>query len=187
MRLSTDRLVIRPMTDADLPAVLRILEVAETDAERIESTRRYVHAFSVMPAVLEEIHQPPYGDRAVEPRETGEVVGLAGLVPSFGPFAQLRPMETARDASVPPALNNPEVGLFYHVGPAHRRRGYAREAAQALIGFAFESLRVHRVVAETSRENAASIAVMRSVGMRIEENPLAEPPWFQVVGILEHR
>jgi len=27
---------------------------------------------------------------------------------------------------------------------------------------------------------------MRRVGMRIVENPYADPPWLQIVGILEH-
>ncbi len=32
---------------------------------------------------------------------------------------------------------------------------------------------------------AKSMGVMRKLGMRIERNPLAGPPWLQVVGILE--
>jgi RimJ/RimL family protein N-acetyltransferase len=71
------------------------------------------------------------------------------------------------------------------VDPAHRRRGYAREAARALIDHAFDQLRLRRVVATTSHDNTASQAVMRSLGMRIEHNPLPEPAWFQVVGVLE--
>ena len=40
------------------------------------------------------------------------------------------------------------------------------------------------IIATTTDDNAASIAVMRKVGMVVERNPLPEPPWFQVVGIL---
>ncbi len=32
------------------------------------------------------------------------------------------------------------------------------------------------------KETQQIIAVMRRVGMRIEENPYADPPWLQVVG-----
>ena len=193
MRLSTSRLMIRPMSDDDLPAILRVLEITEADADRVAFTARYVHAYSVLPEVLEELHQPPYRDNAMELAQGGEVIGLAGLVPSFNPFAQLRPMDgkaagaTAGArvrAAVSAALNNPEVGLFYHVAPGHRRQGYAREAAEALIGHAFGQLGAHRIVAETSRDNAASIAVMRALGMTLHENAFAEPPWFEVVGIL---
>jgi RimJ/RimL family protein N-acetyltransferase len=43
-----------------------------------------------------------------------------------------------------------------------------------------------RIVATTQRSNAASIAVMRRLGMNVQENPDPDPPWFQVVGILAH-
>jgi hypothetical protein len=28
--------------------------------------------------------------------------------------------------------------------------------------------------------------VMRKLGMRIERNPLPEPPWLQIVGVLDN-
>jgi RimJ/RimL family protein N-acetyltransferase len=79
----------------------------------------------------------------------------------------------------------PEVGLYWAVAPAFRRRGIAAEAAAALIDHAFAELSLARVVATTDRDNLASIGVMRRLGMRVEENPEPEPAWFQVVGILE--
>ena len=42
-----------------------------------------------------------------------------------------------------------------------------------------------RIVATTELDNAASIAVMRRLGMRIERNPYSQPERFQIVGILE--
>jgi [ribosomal protein S5]-alanine N-acetyltransferase len=84
-------------------------------------------------------------------------------------------------------FNSPEIGLFYALSPAHQRQGYATEASQALIDYAFTQLQLKRMVATTTYENVASIAVMRKVGMRIEKNPSPDPPWFQVVGILENR
>ena len=44
---------------------------------------------------------------------------------------------------------------------------------------------MNRIVATTSYDNLASIAVMRKLSMRIERNPLPDPPWLQVVGMLE--
>ena len=41
-------------------------------------------------------------------------------------------------------------------------------------------------IAAATYDNAASMGVMRKLGMRIEKNPLSEPPWLQVVGILEN-
>ena len=67
------------------------------------------------------------------------------------------------------------------------RHGYASEAAQALIDYAFQELRLKRIVATTSYDNIGSMGVMRKLGMRVEENLLGEPPWLQVVGVLENR
>ena len=56
-----------------------------------------------------------------------------------------------------------------------------------MIDYAFRELRLRRIVATTTRENVPSIRVMRNVGMSIEENPYPDPPWLQVVGVLENR
>jgi hypothetical protein len=44
-----------------------------------------------------------------------------------------------------------------------------------------------QIVAMTRYDNPASIGVMRKLGMRIEHNLLPDPPWLQVVGIIESR
>jgi [ribosomal protein S5]-alanine N-acetyltransferase len=70
--------------------------------------------------------------------------------------------------------------------PGYRARRWVVEATQALINYAFRQLQLKRIVATTQYENVASMGVMRKVGMRIEKNPYPDPPWFQVVGILEN-
>ena len=70
--------------------------------------------------------------------------------------------------------------------PGYRARRWVVEATQALINYAFTQLQLKRIVATTTYENVASMGVMRKVGMRIEKNPYPDPPWFQVVGILEN-
>jgi RimJ/RimL family protein N-acetyltransferase len=76
----------------------------------------------------------------------------------------------------------PEVGMYWALNPAARRKGYATEAARALIEWAFTNLELARIVATTELDNTASQAVMRRLGMRVERNPDPEPDWFQVVG-----
>jgi len=176
--LETERLLIRPFVETDLPAVLNIFEAADADEKRQQWLSWWLHWNSINHQVLAQLYQPPYGDRAVELKATGEVVGACGLVPSFGPFAQLESGE--------PALNSPEMGLFYWFAPEARGQGYATEAARALVNFAFETLRLKRVVATTEFDNLASQAVMRKLGMRLARNPLPQPEWFQVVGVLEN-
>ena len=84
-------------------------------------------------------------------------------------------------------MHSTEFGLYYAFSPASQGQGYATEAVRALIDFAFNVLRLRRIVATTTYENTRSIGVMRRVGMRIEQNPFAEPPWLQVVGSLDNQ
>ena len=129
---------------------------------------------------LAELHQPPVGERAVVLRQTGELIGMAGLVPSMGPFHVLPSWAGRRPQGI-----SFELGLFYEIAPDHRRRGYAAEAARALVGHALGSMGVARVIATTTYDNDASMGVMRTLGMRLERNPGPDPHWFQVVGVLD--
>ena len=181
--LETERLLIRPFAEGDLEAVAAILDVDPADPP----TERYVRHGGLNAAVLAELGQPPLGDRAIVLRATGELVGLAGLVPAFGPFDQLRPLDERPTSSRPPAKNRMEIGLYYSVDARQRKQGIATEAARALVDFGFEQLNPARIIATTERDNLASQAVMRHLGMRMHENALPDPAWFQIVGILENR
>ncbi len=55
-----------------------------------------------------------------------------------------------------------------------------------MVHYAFRHLRLKRIVATTTYDNTASLGVMRKLGMRVEKNPHLEPPWLQVVGVLEN-
>jgi RimJ/RimL family protein N-acetyltransferase len=59
-----------------------------------------------------------------------------------------------------------EIG--WTVLPAHSGRGYATEAARAVLALAFEHYGVHRVVATLDGRNARSAAVCERLGMRLE-------------------
>jgi ribosomal-protein-alanine N-acetyltransferase len=58
------------------------------------------------------------------------------------------------------------VEIGYRVQDEHRRRGYATEAATALVRWALSQDGVARVVATCERTNAASIGVLERIGMR---------------------
>jgi [ribosomal protein S5]-alanine N-acetyltransferase len=168
--IATARCAIRELTPADRPAVERVLGPGREDW--LEWTvRSYTR--------LAELHQPPYGERALTLRATGEVIGLVGFVPSLGPFGQLLRWTPAGEGM------RPEVGLFYSIDLTYRGQGYATEAARALIDYGFDHLHLARIVATTDYDNNASIGVMRNAGMHISRNPLPTPHWFQVVGSIE--
>jgi ribosomal-protein-alanine N-acetyltransferase len=58
--------------------------------------------------------------------------------------------------------------LGYSLNSAYWRRGYATEAARAILDVAFGILGLHRVWAECDTENVGSFGVMQKLGMRRE-------------------
>jgi [ribosomal protein S5]-alanine N-acetyltransferase len=190
--LETERLLIRAFRLEALDVIHHILDVelrtADFGGEQArtrEERERWLQWTVLSYDELARLYQPPYGDRAVVLKSTQQVIGACGFVPSFGPFGQLPSLHAASQDALA-HLYSSEFGLYYALSPTYQRQGYATEATQALINYAFTQLHLKRIVATTTYENVASIGVMRKVGMRIEKNPSPDPPWFQVVGILEN-
>jgi RimJ/RimL family protein N-acetyltransferase len=86
-----------------------------------------------------------YGLWAVEGLESGETLGMCGLI--------------RRDS-----LPEPDVGFAFLA--RHHGHGYAREAAAAVVGLARERFLLARLLAITVPENTASRAVLEHVGFR---------------------
>ena len=66
--------------------------------------------------------------------------------------------------------------LSYWIGELHWGRGYATEAAAALVAYGFEHLRLHRVFSTSLVRNPASGRVLEKVGMQ-EEGVLRQHVW----------
>lgn len=187
--LRTERLLIRRFTLDDLAAVHDLLDaqLAEADmgtdgAYTLAERERWLRWTVLNYDELARLHQPPYGDRTIILRETGEPIGACGLVPSLGPFEQL----PSHGGLGPGQPLSPEVGLYYARSPRWQGRGFATEAARALVEYGHRELRLRRVIATTSYDNVASQRVMERLGMRVERNPHPDPPWFQVVGTIDN-
>jgi RimJ/RimL family protein N-acetyltransferase len=179
--LETTRLLVRPFTLDDLDACHQLLDIeAWQTGQSLDQRRRWLEWTVLSHEVLANLHQPPYGDRAVVLKATGEVVGSVGLVPSMAFFDRLPSFGGNASAS----RLRPEFGLFWATRTAHLRQGYATEAAQAVIDYVFGRMHGDRIIATTTYDNIASQGVMRRLGMSVEHNPVADPPWFQVAGVL---
>lgn len=129
---------------------------------------------------LADLNQPPYGDRAIVVRETDELVGAVGYVPFFSPWPDMKD-------GVPESRSkcHPVFGLYYVVSPSHQRKGYATEAAKALIDYAFNTLHLRRVVANTNYDNVASQGVMKKIGMTLHRHTNDSPEYFQILGVID--
>ncbi len=187
--LQTARLRIRPFALEDLIAAHQLFDIEldgadPTGSAPLVARDRWLRWTVLNNEQLAKMHQPPYGDRAVILKTTGALIGSVGFVPCLMPFEQL-PYFAGTNAPPDSAHNTPEFGLYWAISPAQQRQGYATEAARAMVDYAFRHLNLKRVVATTEYANLASIGVMHKLGMTIARNPLPEPPWLQVVGVLE--
>ncbi|MBK3493800.1 GNAT family N-acetyltransferase [Viridibacillus sp. YIM B01967] len=59
-----------------------------------------------------------------------------------------------------------EIGWVFN--PKYQNRGYASEAAQAILEFGFEKMKLHRIIATCQPQNIPSYRVMEKIGMRRE-------------------
>ena len=74
--------------------------------------------------------------------------------------------------------NQWEGDIGYELAQDHWNRGYATEAAQAMVRFGFQELGLHRISAWCIADNAASARVLEKVGMR-QEGRLRENRYFK--------
>jgi ribosomal-protein-alanine N-acetyltransferase len=187
--IETARLMIRAFVQADLQSIHRILDQTFGDGTKATNEQALAERQSWLQwSILNQhwfpaLHQPPYGERAIVLKSTDELIGTIGYVPCFDAFEQIPGLGSITE---PSRYRAPEFGLFWAIDPQHQQRGYATEAAQATIDYAFTQLRLKRIIATTEYDNLASQGVMRKLGMRLEQNPFAEPPWLQIVGMLEN-
>src|SRR5258706_6798562 len=151
--LETERLVIRPFVMADLGTLHQILdiELSEADfgtegAQSLDERREWLKWAILNYDQLAKMYQPPYGDRAIELKQTGQLIGSIGYVPCMMPFGQLPAFATGLDEATK-RRSTCELGLYYALAPAQQRQGYTSEAAAAMVEYAFQNLRLRRVVA----------------------------------------
>jgi RimJ/RimL family protein N-acetyltransferase len=184
--LETARLTIRPIVRADLSSCHALFKAigwfdpAMPEDEFLDRRRSWVWWAADNSRELARLHQPPLGERAVIERGSGAFAGLVGLVPSTVPMGQL-PSFGGR----PNARHQLQLGMFWAMFPEQQRKGFASEAAAAMLAYAFDHLRLDRVVATTEHDNLASQAVMRQIGMTVEYNPFPDPSYFQAMGWID--
>ena len=119
--LETERLVIRALRMDDLDDVHQILDLESEqttyDAAPVREERERWLQWTVLNyGELGRLYQPPYGDRGVTLRATGELLGLCGYVPSLMPFALLPSFGGLKVAPVAHRMI-PEVGLYWVIAP----------------------------------------------------------------------
>jgi RimJ/RimL family protein N-acetyltransferase len=145
VKFETPRLTLRHLAEPDAPFILRLLNepsflrfIGDKGVRTLEDAAAYIRTG---PVASYQTHG--FGLYLVTLRETGASIGICGLV--------------TRDW-----LEHPDIG--FSLLPAYWSRGYAREAASAVLDQARDLLGVKRVLAITSLDNHDSIQLLKKLG-----------------------
>ena len=147
-KFTTERLILREMTHDDFDALCKVL--GDSDI-----MRHYPHTFDEkrvrfwIDRNIERYRVFGFGLWAVTLKSTGEMIGDCGLT-----------MQNVND------FIRPEIG--YHIARVHQRRGYASEAARGVLDYSFKNTPFGVICSYMKKDNAASSATAKSVGMKFE-------------------
>lgn len=144
--ITTERLVLRPFTPDDAPAIQRLASAHDVAATTLLIPHPYPEG-----AAAEWIagHDDASNNHifAIAPRDGGEAMGAIGLH-----------VERNHDRA--------EIG--YWIGVPYWNRGYVTEAAKAIVDYVFNTLNLNRVFAFHFTQNPASGRVLQKIGMKRE-------------------
>jgi RimJ/RimL family protein N-acetyltransferase len=160
----TERLDLRPFAHGDFEALLAIQSRADVARYLYWDPRTAAEVREALDVKIRSTAIFAEGDNlslAAVLRDSGELIGDCSLRWLSAEHRQ------------------GEIGFVFH--PDHHGRGYATEAAEALLALAFDDLGLHRVVGRLEARNEASARVLERVGMRREahlvENEHVKGEW----------
>jgi RimJ/RimL family protein N-acetyltransferase len=166
--IDTERLLLRPFEPGDLDAVVAI----HGDPAVVRYVPWDVRDRAELASALEE--------KAQRTRLTaeGDGLNLAAVTAEGGELVADMFLMWRSEAH-----RMGEIGYLLH--PAHTGRGYATEAARALLRIGFEQAGLHRIIGRIDGRNTASARVLERLGMRREaefvENELVKGEWASEV------
>jgi RimJ/RimL family protein N-acetyltransferase len=157
--LTTSRLLLRQWRDDDLDD-WAALNADPSVREFFDGVLTRDEALGSMTYFRDTLASRGWGWWAIEVRETGRLAGMAGLDPV--------------DEEVP--FDGVEIG--WRLARWAWGRGYATEAARAVVAYAFETLRLPEILSIAAVGNLRSHAVMKKLGMVLDRefDNMTEPP-----------
>jgi RimJ/RimL family protein N-acetyltransferase len=160
VNIETPRLVLRRFADRDLAEFLEYLN--DPLVARYQSWESYT---------VREARELIEQQKGREPGRPGEWFTFAAELKETGALAGHVALSVKADDP-----RQAEMGFTF--ARAHQGRGLAREAAERVLGYVFETLGLHRVVAVADCENVRSAALLERLGMRREAH-FVENIWFK--------
>ncbi len=147
--LRTARLLLRSLERGDIPAIVRLAGTREIAATTLHIPHPYdsADAEDFLARMDGECRQGNAAVFAITISSNGELCGACGL-------------------HVASVQQRAELG--YWIGVPYWGRGFATEAARAVVEFGFNTLGLHRIHASHFAGNNASGRVLEKIGMRHE-------------------
>ncbi len=142
--LTTERLVLRPVTLRDHAALLA--HWTTPDVRRFLFDGGLMSEDEITEAIgdsARDFAAAGYGLWLIQEKDRADLVGTAGLRP----------------------LEHLGFEIFYSLAPGSWGKGYATEAARAVVEHALGTLGLPEVLAEVDEGNTASVAVIERLGM----------------------
>jgi RimJ/RimL family protein N-acetyltransferase len=148
--LETNRLTIRRLTPDDAEFILKLLNepswlrfIGDKGVRTVEDARAYI-----LNGPVEMYSRLGFGLYLVELKDEGVSIGICGLI--------------KRDA-----LEDVDIGFAFL--PEYWGKGYAYEAAAAVMSYAASVLSLKRIVAITSVDNDSSAKLLEKLGFSFEK------------------
>ena len=175
--METDRLLLREFRESDYADILAHVYsdqavwgmYSSIGTKPEEVRRRFFHRFH-------QPHDAEFGFRAVELKATGQVIGQIHLEPHVH-----EPNSIPGDATSP--FSAIGVELSFAFGKAYWGQGIAYEACQPMIDYAFETLKLPRLIGGALAGNERSLNLHRRLGYTLV--PAPQDPKF-VITILQN-
>jgi len=150
MIVETPRLRIRELTVDDTEFILGLVNepsflenIGDKGVRNLEDARQFI-----LEGPWASHRERGYGQFLVELKEGGDPIGVSGLL-----------YREALDVS--------DIGCAFM--PQYWRRGYAFEAACAVMEYGRSTLGIETIVGLTSKDNLASIKALEKLGMSFEK------------------
>jgi RimJ/RimL family protein N-acetyltransferase len=147
--LETDRLILRKFSVEDAPFILELVNqpaflrfIGDKGVRTLDEARDYI-----LQGPVDSYDRLGFGVYRVELKENGTAIGLCGLIKR----------ESLED-----------VDIGYAFLPEFWGKGYAFEAAAAMMEFGKSAFGLQRIVAIVSTENYGSIKVLEKIGLKFE-------------------
>lgn len=143
-KIKTQRLLLRPVTLADS---VDMYEYASDEETTYFVFERHASMEKTEEAIVECFLTDPFGKYGIEVKETGKLIGTIDL--------------RVKD-------ENHRAIMGYALNKTYHGKGYMTEAAEALLAYAFETLKLDCVAALYDERNEVSGKVMERIGMQRE-------------------